>query len=42
VLGYLGGDIDDVAETRGLFRERLGANRDHAIELPSAGYSNVP
>jgi len=42
VLVYLGGDIDDVAETRGRFRERLGANRDHAIELPSAGHSNVP
>jgi hypothetical protein len=37
---YFGSDIDDVTETRGLFGEFLGANGDHAIDLPAGGHSN--
>jgi hypothetical protein len=40
LFAYFGSDIDDVAETGGLFGEFLGANGDHAIELSFASHSN--
>jgi hypothetical protein len=41
LFAYLSSDIDDVAETGGLFGEFLGVNGDHAIELSFAGHLNA-